>query len=229
MLRGGSSVGIALLATLALVCCPAATVAATEQGWSLRVDGFAMDTQGGARRAASPGTVVYVGDGDGAAGAISCEYRRSELVGIELGALAGGDFDLSIKLGPLFDDSMAYSDTVGFSAVLAGVNFHLTPGRRVDFYAGPSVAYLDYSDITLRVFDGSGPPFNFLDTHRVHLTFDSDFAIGANVGLDVPLGEGRWLFNVNTRYFDTTIEGSQFESPRNYDPLLFGLGFGYRF
>lgn len=232
MLRGGSSVGVVLLATLALVCCHATSVAATERGWSLRVDGFSMDTQRGAPRATSPDTVVYVGDGNGAAGAVSCEYRRGELVGFELGALGGGDYlgNFSIRIGPQHADSLVYSDTVGFSAIFAGVNFHLTPGDRVDFYAGPSVAYMDYSDITMRVFDGPGAPFdNIMNSYLVRLSFDRDLAIGANVGMDVPFGEGGWLFNLNARYLDTAIEGSAFASPRNYDPLLFGLGFGYRF
>ncbi len=231
MLRGGSSVGIVLLAILALVCCPAATAAATQQGWSLRIDGFTMDTQAGARRAASPGTVVYVGDGDGVAGAISCEYRRSELIGIELGALAGGDFNFSIRLGAQPADSIVYSDTVGFSAVFAGLNFHLTPNRRSDFYAGPSLVYVGYDDISMYVFDGPvRPPFgDVTNTRYVRLNFDRDFAVGANVGLDMPVGEGGWLFHLNARYIETTIGGSDFERSRNYDPLLFGLGIGYRF
>ena len=62
-------------------------------------------------------------------------------------------------------------------------------------------------------------------------TVDTDTGWGVILGIDLPLGSSNWLLQSNLRYIDTSLTGStsdgRFDS--DFDPLIFSIGFGYRF
>jgi len=63
------------------------------------------------------------------------------------------------------------------------------------------------------------------------VSIDHDLGLGAILGLDFPLGEKRhWAFQTNLRYLATSMEGSTAgnQVDVDFDPVIFSLGFGYR-
>ena len=59
----------------------------------------------------------------------------------------------------------------------------------------------------------------------------SELVVGAVVGVDVPIGQGNWIFNAHARYLHASAEPDLGISGLDLDfrPLLLGLGFGYMF
>jgi outer membrane protein W len=119
---------------------------------------------------------------------------------------------------------------ITMTPVTAGLNVHLTPGSRFDVYMGPLVAYVMYSGFSLEI----GSYFDQGYSTR------SDFGFGANLGVDLRLGKGRWSLNTNIRYLNTTLEfrpSSGFSAKEaiagsattDLDPTIFSIGFGVRF
>jgi outer membrane protein W len=224
------SVVSAVVAALAIMAaCPLG--AAVDGAWRLRINGFAVEPNEGIYQPMLDGTRVQVAGGAGAGGGINAEYRFSPRLGFELGLIGGVGSDLHVAVFPSAGNSVVLTDSLAFGTVVGGLNVHLTPERKADLYAGPTLAYVEYQDVTVRVL-GFGPPFgnNTVQPVRVRFRFDSDLAVGVNLGVDVPLGEGGWLFNANARYLETSIGSADFRGgDRSYDPLFFGVGFGYRF
>ena len=195
----------------------AASAGAVEKGWRLRLNAFYLDSSAGLDYVRDTDRLTNSGSDTGVGGGINAEYRFSSLVGLEFGVLAGTEVDYGL------------SDSVSMSATCAGVNFHFATNRKADVYAGPLVAVVQYSDFSagpLFVLPGSPSP------PRIRVRLDTDYALGANLGVDLPLGEGNWLFNANARYLVTKMAAetsSGVHDVVNYDPLMLGFGFGYRF
>ena len=118
-------------------------------------------------------------------------------------------------------DSAGHDYTV-FRPFLVGLNYHLTPSSRADLYLGPLVSYVFYEDIMLQY-----------GSEDALFEIDDDFAFGAALGLDLYVGaEGHWSLNASLRYLETSVGGVENgEEPfeLDYDPLILGFGFGYRF
>ncbi len=55
------------------------------------------------------------------------------------------------------------------------------------------------------------------------MSVDSDVGIGAALGLDVPIGKGKWAFSTGLRYIKTQAEEV------DIDPVIVTIGFAYRF
>jgi len=152
-------------------------------------------------------------------------------LGLEFGLLGGADSDYTVA----FDaGAIAVNNTMAFDAACAGLNIHLTPESKADLYAGPFVAYVSYSDIFVGV--AGGPPWSPGVPGSVAVNFDNEITLGAGIGVDVPISQSHWIFNAAVKYLaaspDTTLNwigvGNQLEST-TVDPLMVGLGFGYRF
>jgi len=116
----------------------------------------------------------------------------------------------------------------------AGLNVHLTPGRKADLYAGPLVAYVTYSDMLIGV--AGAPPGSSVFLTPVSVSFGSEIALGANIGVDVPISQRHWFFNADLKYLDAspdaTLEGIGALARSGsvaIEPLMVGVGFGYRF
>lgn len=155
---------------------------------------------------------------------LTLERRISRRFGIELGALhADSTFGYEVDL--LEDDTFLARYDTDFNLFTAGLNFHLTPDRSTDIYIGPVFAYTDFGDVTIQnVFRDS-----FI---LAELRGSDDFGLGAQIGADLPLGDGAWQLSLSARYIDSSLgltlnNGS--ETKIDFAPLMLGAGIGFRF
>ncbi len=137
----------------------------------------------------------------------SYEIRGGKHLGLEFGMLiADVDFELSVPSG-----SADFGSAVMIPLTL-GMNYHLRREGRLDFYFGPMLSYTLWGNLSNEV--GSSK-------------LDSDFGIGAVLGVDVPLGSSGWTFTVSARYLRTAAGDASVEI--DVDPIFFSLGLGYDF
>jgi outer membrane protein W len=111
-------------------------------------------------------------------------------------------------------------DKVSFTPVLLSLNYHLTPGKPVDVFLGPSVGYAFLDSVT----------FNTLGSSYSE-KFDDDFTYGINLGIDVPFGvEHNYAFTAGLRQLFLTAKGSG-TLGHNFDvnPTIATAGFAFRF
>lgn len=210
---------VALLALgLAWPAAPAAAAAETAPGWRLRFSVASIDFDSNLSGGSGYGIDV------GAAVGINGEYRFNRRFGLDLGGFAGGGVDVAGHRSWIGWAETDVYDTMSVSGLTAGLDIHLTPDSRVDLYLCPMVAMLQFGGLVFV----AGP-------HRLRtaVAFDEDLAVGASLGLDVPLGDRRnWSFNASLTHLDSTLNGGDHGDLRieeDYDATLFGLGFGYRF
>jgi outer membrane protein W len=215
---------IPMISVLAIACalcvlCPAAA-GAGDSALQLRVFALSMDPTGDTVYVPDTGERTRF-DGDaGYGGGIELEYRVSDRLGIDFGVLTAD---------PVIDALIDGTGGITARAQLrvtpayAGINVHLTPNSRADLYVGPSLTYVVYSS-----FDLVTDPW-FL---REEFVTENDWGVGIAVGLDVRLGDRGWLLNAAFRYLDTTLQASPPDGSigtTDLDPMIFAVGFGYRF
>ena len=146
------------------------------------------------------------------------EYRLNQRLGFELGASGARTPDVE---GTSNGQRFNYGDGPGFYPIWAGVNFHLLKNDRLDVYAGPRVAFVQFSDFELEV---SG--------QQVEYTVDDDFAWGATIGVAYRLGGGNWALSAELTYLDVDMEVSEkggAVTNVGFNPTTLGLGLAYRF
>ena len=191
-----------------------------EAYWVLRFDLSWVDPSGSPVSFAGDGHTVWTYfDTDFGAG-MRAEYRFSERLGVEVGVLGAGNVDVT---SGYFDHSIGSNVEVsGFTPLTLGLNVHLTPDRAVDLYAGPLLALVMYSSVD----DWSSHYVG-----RTNVSVDNDVGWGAILGLDVPLGSRGWMAQANLRYIDTDMKNSGGDISLNseFDPVIYSVGFGYRF
>ena len=168
---------------------------------------------------------------DSGALTVGYEYRLNELLGFDFVLLnAKSDVDGRLRgtfwindsntgelidTGPL-DETQEVGD-VTFTPMTVGVNFHLTPRSKLDLFVAPVVGYVLYGD---------------LDLSGDKISMEDDFTYGVTVGLDIPLGGGRWVFNGALRYLsaETKPDEPGFEGESlDVSPVVFQVAAGYRF
>lgn len=145
------------------------------------------------------------------------EYRFNDRVGLE-GSLLWADLDSTFFFD--LDEEWGHDDdSSSFLALTIGPNFHLTPNSRADLYIGPFIGFADIGKSTFSVLG---------ETHSRE--FDTDVLFGAQLGLDIPFGDGGWGLHLGARYMDLSvdvefgeIEGNEIEM--GLDPILLELGF----
>ena len=159
------------------------------------------------------------------------ERRFTDLLGLEFttwsarhdvdGRLQGTVWLLDSNTGELIDtapiDATEKIGDVTVAPLTAGLNFHLTPRSRVDFYLGPMISYVVYGD---------------LESEGETLGIDPDFAFGAVAGVDIPLGKGRWLLTGAVRYLDTSATFEDMGSgddPLDVKPWVAQVSAGVKF
>jgi hypothetical protein len=111
-------------------------------------------------------------------------------------------------------------EDVSFTPVLLSLNYHLTPGKPVDLFIGPSVGYAFLDSVT----------YNTLSTSYDE-KFDDDFIYGVNFGLDVPFGtEHNYAFTAGLRQLFFKAKGNGLIN-HNFDlnPTIATAGFAFRF
>lgn len=206
------SLPLALLASLA----GAAPGAAGDERWTARLSvidisssGDAVTTDAGAR--------FEVGDGGGFE--LDVGYHVSSTVELELAILFAGDLESAYRLD-VDGESLAATQDISTEGVWLGANYHFTPGRRADVFAGGFAGLSYFGGVTI-VSPAGGL--------REKLAFDDDFGFGVRAGVDVGLGERRkWFVSAGVRYLSTILEGES-GGDLDLDPLMLSIGFGHRF
>ena len=212
---GGALIALALLA-LCAAAGPAAHATEVEPGWRLRFSLASMDFN-------SNITSTGYGIDIGGAASVNAEYRFSRRLGLDLGAFGGGGVDVANHRSWAGWSSDAF-DTMSVTGLTAGLDIHLAPDHQVDLYICPMLAMMQFGNLVF----ATGPQGTI-----TAVDFDQDLAIGASLGLAVPLGAGRhWTFDAHLTHLESTINGGDRGDLRideNYDVNMVGVGFGYRF
>lgn len=182
-----------------------------------------------------PGLVELSLTAGGGAG-ISIERRVSSLVGVEFGITAIGT-NIDLSAGVQARSAFTSTDILMMAPLTLGANFHFVKNGPVDVYAGPMLAYARYSELSTYAgvdfhwwpwIDGDGA------TAEVRATENSELTWGARAGLGVFFGSKRkWSAQFALTFLDATYTFEQESQPGktsiSLDPLIFGLGFGFRF
>jgi outer membrane protein W len=201
---------------LAFLAGPAAAADPSEPGWRLKLTGASIQSTGGG------------GFNNTIGGGLGFEYRVSDHLGIEVGAVTGKVDD---ELGFDFFGEEAFSieTSLRVTPVLARLNFHLTPGHKADLYLGPVAGWVRYGDIDVRVrVPGEGSVL------ADHVENKDGFAWGGHIGLDVPFGQRGFFFTSDATYLKATVKPSDKSAAGgatdfDLDPLIVQVGIGYRF
>ncbi len=191
-----------------------------KPGWTARFFGVKLDPDEGPFRentirpdGVSERSHLHLDGGIGAGAEL--EYHFNERIGLAASAIyvpLGSElfFDLD-------DEWESAEDDISLLAFLVGPNFHLTPDKKVDFYLGLFVGLADLGSTSYQVLG---------ETQR--RSFDADTLFGAQLGVDIPIGQGDWAVNLAARYLDMTVEmdnGPEVAA----DPLMVQAGFSYKF
>lgn len=212
-----------LLAAIAIGAALTGQPLAAERGpWQVRLAGIATEPGGG-----SGSSAVELESGFGFAAGFN--YRASERFGLELAVIEGVESDVRLS-GPAAEVISGIGG-YGFTAVSAGLNLHFASSDRLDVYAGPLLAWVTYSNLDVRLaFGGSAPNGGGTRITIPVVRLESDLALGAVLGVDAPFGSGGWALNSSIRWLETGISGSDLDFGEiDFDPLIVGLGFSYRF
>lgn len=210
---------------LCALCAVHPATAAAATGWGLEVTGGSVQSASELGLDSSPGF------------GLGLEYRASRRLGVQLDVLTSEiESDIGFEFFDL--DLLVLESSMRMTPVLARLDVHLTPDRKVDLYLGPVLGYVRYSDIKTAVrSDFLGD--EALSVGRVR-TRDG-FAWGGQIGMDVPLGSRGTFFTVKATYLEAEVETIEeiddegegeegsFESSFDLDPFVVQVGFGYRF
>lgn len=142
---------------------------------------------------------------------VSAEFQVTDRIGVEPG-LSYGKHDIDVKEAGF--PTLDFGDTTWFALTVNG-NFHLLREKKFDLYVGPTIGYVFWDSIDSSVFPSSIPT-------------DDSFAIGANAGIDVPIGESPWAFAGGLGYLVTEL-GVQGGSDIDVDPIQIKVGLSYSF
>jgi hypothetical protein len=126
------------------------------------------------------------------------------------------DSSLMVDLDDLWETD---TGDIGMRLWNLGLNYHFTPEKRVDFFAGVFIGLAQYDSNTYNALGESWK-----------LDFDDDTAFGLNVGIDVPFKEGSpWIFTGALRYMWSDVSSDGDVHELNVDPFALSAGIGYRF
>lgn len=139
---------------------------------------------------------------------------------------AGGPDQVATITGRVEGDSQIIPLTVA-------LNFHVIRGEKIDFYVGPVIGYvlidevdLDPGSLTLTI-NGSVVTVP-IDADSFDV--DDEFAYGAQAGIDVAFGTGKWFFAATAKYFAFEAQPDEPGSDAiDVDPLSIHAGVGVRF
>ena len=231
--RRGLWLAVSVVQRLAIVPLAAAVFVTTvvlptagyagDRAWLLRVAGVSVDSDAHAVDVLGTSEVLSISTSSGFGFGLDLEYRASRRLGVDFGVLSATPaVGTSIEVGWKSINLSASAD-VTMTPISAGLNVHLTPDSRFDVYLGPLLAYVIYDNFTLSAGPGLSESF----------TSENDVAFGANLGVDVGLGnDGRWTLGAAVKYIDTTLEANPNDGAAgstDFDPTIVGVGVGYRF
>jgi len=206
--------------TVAALLLAVTTTSVAQESWRLRVDFSWLNPSGSIVSTDYADKTAGVDFETGAGAGIRGEYQYSNRFGVELGVLGAGRLKAGFEIPGVADSKGV--ELGGFTALTLGLNFHLTPGHRIDLYAGPQLVLSRFSGVERLASIGHG---------GATTSTDDDLGWGVIFGLDLPLGGHGWLIQTNLRYIDTDLKssGSDISFNKSFDPVIFSVGFGYRF
>jgi opacity protein-like surface antigen len=212
-------------AEVALIVITLAVVPVAAEEWHARFSVNSTDTALSLRQVDGDGNALRFEGGDSLGLSLGFERRLSDLLGLEL-AIDAARPENRIGVTPPGGEEISATATMDLWTARAGLNFHLLPGRPVDLYLGPTVAWL-YApgSSTFRAEVGG-------HTSTVTIDADDSFGWGGTAGADVDLGGG-WTLGVSYTYlkaemdFTDGTEGG--ERTLDLDPSTLRLGVGVRF
>jgi outer membrane protein W len=182
---------------------------AKDSSWTLRFHGAIVDSSGGSRTSIGDGidNSVEAGGGFG----IGAEYRLTRRYGLEFSTLFAG---LEIKNSVGGGSGVVNDLELTMMPLTLAFPFHFNAGGRADLFVAPTFSIVRYVDIHTS-FNGTGVESG--------VDVDSDAALGAALGVDVPFGKGKWAFSSSLRYMSTGFEDT------DVNPVIVTVGFAYRF
>jgi outer membrane protein W len=151
------------------------------------------------------------------------EYRPLHVCDLSRWGIAVDAIHSELDSHLLVDRSNAWGrvrETVNFTPVLLSLNYHLTPGKPVDLFLGPSIGYAFLDSVTYNTLGASYSE-----------KFDDDLTYGINLGLDVPFGtEHNYAFTAGLRQLFFKAKGSG-TLGHNFDlnPTIATAGIAFRF
>ena len=181
-------------------------------------------------------SVPTVLEADAALGVeLGFEYRATDLIGFDISiGRATHDVDLTIRstMTTIPDPLGQPGDTVNVTVagseekfgeatqipIVLGPTFHVLKDSVVDLYLGPQIGFTIWDDLELERGGGD-------------VSLDDEFTWGAQVGLDVPLGD-TWAFNVMARYrvLEAAVEDDdEGDDVIDINPVEARIGFSVRF
>jgi outer membrane protein W len=198
-----------VLAAVLILAALSTEVQAKDASWTLRVHGAIVESSAGDQASVQNGvsSSVDVGGGFG----IGAEYRFSDRLGFEFSALIAGLEVGSSVSGRTFE---ARSFESSMMPLTFAVPFHFDTGTRADLFVAPTFSIVRYLDVETTVGGASV---------GTRVDVDSDAALGAALGVDVPFGKGKWCFSTGVRYMKTKVENT------DVDPVIVTVGVAYRF
>jgi outer membrane protein W len=141
----------------------------------------------------------------------------------EYGWEIGGEWKTSDRLGLELAYLDATHDVEADGTVIGDIslrpwtftaNFHVVNGDTFNWYVGPTLSYVDWSDIELN----SG----------ASLAVDSETAYGISTGVDIGLGD-TFAIQLGLRYLDASVEAPALPDDVSVDPLFMRVGVAFRF
>jgi opacity protein-like surface antigen len=212
-------------AAVALIVLTLAVAPVAAEDWQTRLAVNWTDTALSLRQVDDDGVVFRFEGGDSLGLSLGFERRVNELVGLDF-AIDAARPENRIAVTPPGGDEISATATMDLWTARAGLNFHLLPGRPVDLYLGPAVAWLIApGSSTFRAEVGG-------HTSEVRIEADDGFGWGGTAGADVELGGG-WTLGISYTYlqaemdFTDGTEGG--ERTLDLDPSTLRLGVGVRF
>ncbi len=167
-------------------------------------------------------TQFWVDGGNGFGGEVEYMFRPNF-------GLVGGITFANMKTNLMYDRGDVWlnsDDRVDMRQFRLGGNYHFTPDRRVDFWAGVSAIWVNYSSST---FNFSEIPPEFGGPQDYQVKYDNELTWGVGLGLDFPFSVGSpWVVTGGLQYIGADLEGDANIYALTVDPLQGFIGIGYR-
>lgn len=136
---------------------------------------------------------------------IGGEWKPSDRFGLEL-AYLDAEHDVEAD-GTVIGD-------IDLRPLTFTANFHLVNRDAINWYVGPTLAYIDWSEVRL---GGGGS-----------LDVDSETTYGISTGIDIGFGD-TFALQLGLRWLDASVESPVLPNDVKVDPLFTRVGVAFRF